>query len=333
MNKTDLIGAVVALLIGAVSVMAGDNSVEALRQEAFRQGVTVTDVEVHKEYDARKEYDAKMAGGGPTEFRACHILVKSKQEADAVLAELAKGAKFSELATRLSKDPGSKETGGDLGWFKLDQMVPEFSSSVAGLQNGQTAPVPVQTQFGWHVIQRLESRTPDPPAFEAVKEQVRNVLIAQKLQRLAASRQGITITDDDVRKQYDAEVANLAVFKARHILVKSQQECSAVVTRLTEGADFSKVAKELSIDPGSKEAGGELGWFKLDQMDPEFAKAVAGLQNGQIGRPVKSQFGWHIIQRQDLRASEPPAFDAVKEQIRSGLIAQKLQRLQMKSGK
>lgn len=145
--------------------------------ESFRKTVTVTDDE------ARKEYDTKVAGADLTEFKARHILVESEQEANDVLAKLKKGGKFPDLAKKLSKDPSAKQNGGDLGWFNPGQMVPEFATAVAGLQNGEIAPAPVQSKFGWHVIQRQDSRKAEPPTFDAVKEQIRNMLIAQKLQQ------------------------------------------------------------------------------------------------------------------------------------------------------
>jgi peptidyl-prolyl cis-trans isomerase C len=143
----------------------------------FRKGITITDDE------ARKEYDAKVASADLTEFKARHILVSTEQEANDVLAKLKKGAKFPDLAKKLSKDPSAKQNAGDLGWFNPQQMVPEFSTAVAGLQNGEIAPAPVQSKFGWHVIQREDSRKAEAPAFDTVKEQIRNVLIAQKLQQ------------------------------------------------------------------------------------------------------------------------------------------------------
>ena len=145
--------------------------------ESFRKGITVTDDE------ARREYDAKVAGADLTEYKARHILVETEQEANEVLAKLKKGAKFPDLAKKLSKDPSAKQNGGDLGWFNPAQMVPEFAAAVAGMQNGETAQVPVQSKFGWHVIKREDSRKAEPPAFDAVKEQIRNMLIGQKLQQ------------------------------------------------------------------------------------------------------------------------------------------------------
>lgn len=145
--------------------------------ENFRKGITITDDE------ARKEYDEKVAGADMTEFKARHILLETEQQANDVLAKLNKGAKFADLAKKFSKDPSAKQNGGDLGWFNPQQMVPEFSAAVASLKNGETASAPIQSKFGWHVIKREDSRKQEPPPFDAVKDQISNMLIAQRLQQ------------------------------------------------------------------------------------------------------------------------------------------------------
>jgi peptidyl-prolyl cis-trans isomerase C len=137
----------------------------------------VTDAEIKAEYD--KEI-AKMSG---TEYKARHILVKTEEEAKKLISELTKGAKFEELAKKHSLDP-SKDQGGDLGWFTEGQMVEPFSKAVAGLEKGKFTQVPVKTQFGWHVILREDSRAQTPPAFEAVKEQLRPALQQHKVQAM-----------------------------------------------------------------------------------------------------------------------------------------------------
>lgn len=149
----------------------------------------ITDAEIKAEYD--KEV-AKMSG---TEYKARHILVKTEDEAKKLIAELTKGAKFEELAKKHSLDP-SKDQGGDLGWFTEGQMVEPFSKAVAGLEKGKFTQVPVQTQFGWHVILREDSRAQTPPAFEAVKEQLRPALQQQKVQAML----------EGLRKQAKVEV-------------------------------------------------------------------------------------------------------------------------------
>ena len=153
---------------------------EALVQasvENFRKNAAVTEEEL------KKEYDTRVAALKNTEYKARHILLESEEAAKDVLAKLAKGAKFDELAKKLSKDPSAKQNGGELGWFNPQQMVPEFSAALATLKNGETTKTPVKSQFGWHIIDREDSREQTPPPFDAVKEQFRNALVGQKLQK------------------------------------------------------------------------------------------------------------------------------------------------------
>ena len=139
----------------------------------------VTDAEI------KTEYDSKMAAMGE-EYKARHILVKTEDEAKKLIAELEKGGDFQALAKKHSIDPMGSE-GGDLGWFTADRMVPPFSEAVAALENGKYSKQPVQTQFGWHVILREESRPLTPPPFDAVKEQIRPMLQRQKAQTMLES--------------------------------------------------------------------------------------------------------------------------------------------------
>jgi peptidyl-prolyl cis-trans isomerase C len=139
------------------------------------EGLTVTDEEIQQEYD---EQVSKM----PKEFKARHILVEDKAEAEAVIKELEGGADFAKLAKQRSKDPGSANNGGDLGWFTSQAMVKPFSDAVATLDQGAITKEPVETQFGWHVIQLEDTRAAQVPPLEDVKEQVRMLAQRKKLQ-------------------------------------------------------------------------------------------------------------------------------------------------------
>lgn len=145
--------------------------------------------------DLKAEYDKEVVKASGTEYKARHILVKTEDEAKKLIADLGKGAKFEDLAKKHSIDP-SKDQGGDLGWFTAGQMVEPFSKAVAALEKGKFTTAPVQTQFGWHVILREDSRTQTPPAFESVKEQLRPVLQQQKVQAML----------EGLRKQAKVEV-------------------------------------------------------------------------------------------------------------------------------
>ena len=95
-------------------------------------------------------------------------------------------------------------------------------------------------------------------------------------------------------------------------------------SKLDGGDDFQKLANENTTDPSGKTSGGDLGFFGPGQMVPEFEKAAFALEVGAYTKePVQSQFGWHIIKLEDKRAQQPPAFDAVKEQVKSLLIREK----------
>lgn len=132
--------------------------------------------------DVQTEYDTQIAAM-PQEYHARHILVKTKEEADALLAQLKKGADFAELAKKNSQDPGSAKNGGDLGWFSPGSMVPEFGNAVKALQNGQMTETPVQSQYGFHIIKLEESRKPSPPALKDVKTQVESLVKNKKVEK------------------------------------------------------------------------------------------------------------------------------------------------------
>ncbi len=130
--------------------------------------------------DLQAEYDKQVGNGEGVEFKARHILVTSEDAAKAVIAKLDGGADFAELAKTESTGP-SKVQGGDLGWFAAKQMVPEFSTAVAALENKAYTKAAVKTQFGWHVILREDSRKQTPPPFAAIKAQLEPLVQREKL--------------------------------------------------------------------------------------------------------------------------------------------------------
>jgi peptidyl-prolyl cis-trans isomerase C len=119
----------------------------------------------------RKEYDAIKASLGSTEYKARHILVEKEDDAKAIIAKLEKGDKFSDLAKQ-SKDPGSKDNGGELGWSAPSAYVKPFADALTKLKKGEYTKAPVKTDFGYHVILLEDSRPLTPPPFEQVKPQL-----------------------------------------------------------------------------------------------------------------------------------------------------------------
>ncbi|MCP4302988.1 MAG: peptidylprolyl isomerase [Gammaproteobacteria bacterium] len=127
-------------------------------------------------------YKEQMALAPPLEFKARHILVETQSQAVSLVAELEGGADFVELAKEKSTGP-SGPNGGDLGWFAPNQMVAPFSEAVALLADGAFTKTPVQTQFGWHVILREDSREAQPPTLESVRDVVKQRVEQAKLQK------------------------------------------------------------------------------------------------------------------------------------------------------
>jgi len=128
----------------------------------------------------RKEYDTIKSQMGDKEYKVRHILVEKEDEAKEVIAELQKGGKFEKLAER-SKDTGSKAAGGDLDWNAPGNFVKPFSDAMVKLPKGKFTAQPVQTQFGWHVIEVTDIRDAKVPSFEEVKPQLQQRMQGQYL--------------------------------------------------------------------------------------------------------------------------------------------------------
>jgi len=138
----------------------------------------------------REKYKAYAASvPGQEEVSARHILLKTEAEAKAVVVELKKGVDFAELAKRRSIDPAAS-SGGDLGYFTKDQMVPEFSQAAFSLKKGEITEAPVKTSFGWHVIRVEDKRTSGPPSFEEVREELSEGMSREVIQDMLKDLRG-----------------------------------------------------------------------------------------------------------------------------------------------
>lgn len=154
---------------------------EFLRQQALHAAFIekVVDGAVTEE-QVRASYDKQIAEApAVNEVRARHILVKTKEEAEAIIKQLEEGGNFEEIAKEKSTD-GASANGGDLGYFTSGQMVPEFEKAAFALNPGEHSKEPVETQFGFHVIKVEDKRAKQPPAFDAVKDRVRSLLVREK---------------------------------------------------------------------------------------------------------------------------------------------------------
>ena len=185
---------------------------------------------------------------------------------------------------------------------------------------------------------------------EALRKQIRDELITRELLAQEAQKKGYDkraevllgqqqvvisaylndyvkahpVSDDAVKKQYEAfrAVAGDKEYKARHILVETEDQAKDIVARLKKGEKFDELAKQ-SKDPGSKDKGGDLDWATPNNYVKPFADALVKLEKGKYtDTPVQSPFGWHVIRLDDTRQFTPPAMDEVKPQIIQSLQSQ-----------
>jgi peptidyl-prolyl cis-trans isomerase C len=132
---------------------------------------------------AQAEYDKIKAQSTGTEYKARHILVDKEDDAKAIIAQIKAGAKFEDLAKKDSKDTGSAPNGGELDFAKADSYVPEFAAALTKLKKGEMTDQPVKTQFGWHIIQLEDTRPASFPAFDEVKDKVKQRLEQVQMQQ------------------------------------------------------------------------------------------------------------------------------------------------------
>ncbi|HMG58838.1 MAG TPA: peptidylprolyl isomerase [Burkholderiales bacterium] len=157
---------------------------ELLRQQVLVQAVVQDHLKAHpiKDEEMLAEYNKVKAQRGDKEYKARHVLVDKESEANEIIAQLKKGTKFEDLAKQ-SKDPGSKDKGGDLDWNTPSTFVKPFAEALSKLEKGKYTETPIQTQFGWHVIQLDDVRSMQFPAFDTVKQQLLSRMQEQEVQK------------------------------------------------------------------------------------------------------------------------------------------------------
>ncbi|MFQ5469420.1 MAG: peptidylprolyl isomerase [Gammaproteobacteria bacterium] len=156
-------------------------------------------------------------------------------------------------------------------------------------------------------------------AFLSEIESIRRTLLTQHSLRHVANN---PVSEDSLNAIYKQQFGKSTTeYKARHILVETEDEAVEVIEKLNKGAAFADIAKEKSVDASSQE-GGELGWFSDKMMVKPFSDATAALQKGRYTKsPVQTQYGWHVILLEDTREVAPPSMDAVMDKLKT--IAQK----------
>lgn len=227
------------------------------------------------------------------EVRASHILISlpekptiqdsilASEKADTVIQKLKNGEDFGELALQYSADRTVKSNRGDLYYFTGGMTVESFESAVYDLKVGEFTKKPVRTIFGLHIIKLTDKK----PRLESIRAS--HILIQDKR--------------DSTGNIIDS--------------IQTYQKAFDVYNRAKGGEDFVSLTSQYSEDPGTKQAGGDLGFFDRRRMTQPFDSAVFSLKVGEIAGPVRSQFGWHIIKKTDEKPFMP--FDQQKESLKN----------------
>jgi peptidyl-prolyl cis-trans isomerase C len=218
------------------------------------------------------------------------------------------------------------------GHYIAKSALADLEKEVAIRGQGQTFP---KEKLVEELVQRqlliqdaLDKKLDKSPEVTVQLETAKNTLLTQAdLQNFLKTN---PVSDQDLKKEYDSKVggSNATEYKASHILVKTEDEAKKLIVELDKGGKFADLANKHSLDAKESQNGGELGWFAAGQMVEPFSDAVAKLEKGKYSKtPVKTQFGFHIILREDSRAQTPPPFDAVKEQLKPILERKKVQEM------
>jgi peptidyl-prolyl cis-trans isomerase C len=165
--------------------------------------------------------------------------------------------------------------------------------------------------------------------YKSQMELARQTILIREL--FADYQKSNPVTDAEIKAEYDKFAASNGgkEYKARHILVESEDQAKKIIADLKKGAKFEDLAKKQSKDPGSGANGGDLDWATAASYVPEFAQAMVKLKKGEMTQtPVKSQFGWHVIRVDDIRDAQLPKMEEVRAQIAQQLQQQKLAQFQ-----
>jgi peptidyl-prolyl cis-trans isomerase SurA len=235
--------------------------------------------------------------GDPEKVDLSHILIAPKPGQKAIADARQKMAQvqeqlrlkktFAEVAKRFSQDPGSKDNGGDLGWFGRNQMVPEFEQAAFALKPGQVSDV-ITTQFGFHIIKLLEKKD-------------NQVHAAHILIMVVPS---------------EADIA-----KARKTVTGLHRRVT------TDGENFNKVAKTYSDDPEAKNTDGRLSGIPVEGFPAEIKDELAVLKEGETSDIIETPTGFHIIKLEKRYPAKPATLEAVREQLTEYLKSKKMQEM------
>lgn len=266
-----------------------------LREKEVDSKITVTDAEVANYIASQRGPNA----GQTSDLHLQHIFVKAplnasetdieaaQQKAQALLAEAKGGANFEKLAKSGSQAPDAAKNGGDLGFVAPSKLPPEFVKAASALRPGEVNPELIRTNDGFEIVRLVDRRAGQGTSSDApklVQTHVRHILL----------RVGDGMSEPQARQKL--------------LDIKSQ---------VAAGGDFAKFARTYSQD-GSSTQGGDLGWVSPGETVPEFERAMNSLQDGQISDPVRSEYGYHLIEvlgRRDAEGSAAQQMDLARQAI------------------
>jgi peptidyl-prolyl cis-trans isomerase C len=235
-------------------------------------------------------------------------------------------AKDAKSADQASKGPAAATVNGTAISQRTVDMIAKqgASSGRPDTPESRTAIIDqlaLQMVIAEEAVKKGLDRTPE--VAEQVEVMKQSILANAYVQDFIKNN---PVSDDMLKAEYERIKGTVAgtEYKARHILVEKEAEAKDIIAKLKKDAGvFAKLAMEKSKDSGSKANGGELGWFDLRRMVPEFGAAVSKLEKGKFTQePVKTQFGYHVILLEDSRPIEAPPMDEVKPQISQQLQQQ-----------
>jgi len=241
--------------------------------------------------------EQRQQGKSDNEYHLAHILIsvpeaaspqqihQAQLRADDILKQLQNGADFQPMAIEHS-DGQQALQGGDLGWRRAIEVPSLFADAIQSMNSGEISPL-IRSPSGFHIIKLVEQRGGE------------RHIVTQTLAR------HILISPDALTSAEDA-----------------QQQLLGIKKQITEGADFAALARKYSDDKGTAAKGGDLGWVNPGTMVATFEQAMQALEPGQIGTPVKSQFGWHLIEVLERRQNDDTD-DFNRNKIRQAIFQNK----------
>ncbi len=227
----------------------------------------------------------------------------------------------SAFSTALAK-PVARVDGVEISDEELKLAIDELGAQLPNMDDSQKRQYVLDYLLDLKLVARSaeKEKLADSPDFARQLAFQRDKLL---MERYLAKAGEAGADEAAMKKLYDETLSKVKPeqeVRARHILVETEDQAKAALERLGKGEEFAKLAAELSKDPGSGAEGGDLGYFTQDRMVKEFADQAFKMKVGEVSPVVKSQFGFHIIKVEDVRARTIPPFEQVKDQLKRYLV-------------